>query len=48
MSLTIQLNNIAHDFQDGGNKIHLFDDLSFTLTDSEEIQSDISSDGKVK
>ena len=31
MSLTIQLNNIAHDFQDGGNKIHLFDDLSFTL-----------------
>jgi putative ABC transport system ATP-binding protein len=31
MSLTIQLNNIGHDFQDGGNKIHLFDDLSFTL-----------------
>jgi putative ABC transport system ATP-binding protein len=31
MSLTIQLNNIGHDFQDGANNIHLFDDLSFTL-----------------
>jgi putative ABC transport system ATP-binding protein len=31
MSLTIQLNNIGHDFQDRDNKIHLFDDLSFTL-----------------
>ncbi|MFT5677286.1 MAG: putative ABC transport system ATP-binding protein [Paraglaciecola sp.] len=31
MSLTIQLNNIGHDFQDKDNKIHLFDDLSFTL-----------------
>jgi putative ABC transport system ATP-binding protein len=31
MSLIIQLNKIGHDFQDKNNKIHLFDDLSFTL-----------------
>ena len=31
MSVTIQLDNIGHDFQDRDNIIHLFDELSFTL-----------------
>ena len=27
----LSCSHIGHDFQDGGNNIHLFDDLSFTL-----------------